>query len=104
MFKVDVFVAKGRPYDRAQFERRKERVVATDPEQTAYVASAEDTVLTKLEWYQLGGQVSERQWRDVLGVLEAQGDRLDMAYLRRWSAELGVADLLDRALAEAQQR
>jgi hypothetical protein len=104
MFKVDVFVSKRRPYDRAQFERRQEQVVATDPEQTAYVASAEDTVLTKLEWYQSGGQVSERQWRDVLGVLEAQGDRLDLAYLRRWSAELGVADPLERALAEMADR
>jgi hypothetical protein len=93
-FKVDVFVPKGRPFDREQFARRSRQVVATHPERTAYVASAEDTVLAKLEWYRLGAEASERQWRDVLGVLRVQGDQLDQDYLRQWAAELGVAELL----------
>jgi hypothetical protein len=67
------------------------------------LASAEDIVLAKLEWYQMGGKVSDRQWRDVLGVLKVQEGRLDLAYLRRWARELGVADLFERALAEAEQ-
>lgn len=102
MFKVDIFVSRKRPFDRAQFERRTAQVVTTEPERTAYVASAEDTVLTKLEWYRMGGEVSERQWRDVLGVLKVQAGRLDLAYLRRWAAELRVADLLEKALAESE--
>jgi hypothetical protein len=103
MFKVDVFVRKQRPFDQAQFERRVAQVVATDPERTAYVASPEDTVLTKLEWYRIGGEVSDRQWRDVLGVLKVQGERLDVAYLRRWATALGVADLLEKALAAVNE-
>ncbi len=101
MFKVDVFVLKGRPFDASQFDRRSAQVVATDPERKAYVASAEDTILAKLEWYRKGGEVSEQQWRDVLGVVKEQGDRLDYDYLRQWAIQLGVADLLERALDEA---
>ncbi|MDY7076966.1 MAG: hypothetical protein SXV54_08580 [Chloroflexota bacterium] len=100
MFKVDVFVRKRRPFDQSQFERRINQVVATDPERTAYIASAEDTVVTKLEWYRMGGEVSDRQWRDVLGVLKVQGERLDLAYLRRWAAVLQIDDLLEQALAQ----
>ena len=103
MFKVDVFIPKQRAFDREQFERRTEQVIATDPRRTAYVASAEDIILAKLEWYQMGGQASERQWRDVQGVLKVQEERLDSVYLRRWAAELGVADLLEKALAEVKQ-
>jgi hypothetical protein len=98
MFKVDIFVSKQRPFDQIQFTRRAPQIVATDPEQTVYIASAEDTILTKLEWYRLGGEISERQWRDVLGVFKVQADRLDLNYLRQWAIELGVADLLEKAL------
>jgi hypothetical protein len=71
------------------------------PELSAKFASPEDTVLAKLEWYRLGGEVSERQWRDVLGVLRARGSQLDLEYMRKWAGELHVGDLLERGLQEA---
>lgn len=58
-------------------------------------------MLSKLEWYEKGGRVSERQWRDVLGILKAQRELLDLGYLREWAEELRVGDLLDRACGEA---
>jgi hypothetical protein len=100
-FKVDVFVCRDRPYDREQLRRATPQVVCEKPERRAYLATAEDTVLSKLQWYRLGGGVSERQWGDVLGVLKVQRGRLDRAYLRKWAVELDVADLLERGLAEA---
>lgn len=54
--------------------------------------------VSMLEWYRLGGEVSDRQWRDIWGVIQIQGDRLDLHYLRQGAAGLGVADLLQRAL------
>lgn len=102
MFKVDVFVRQARSFDSAQFARRISAVLATDPERTAFIASAEDTVLAKLEWFRMGGEVSDRQWRDILGILKAQGERLDRAYLQQWAAQLQLEELLERALREAR--
>jgi hypothetical protein len=65
---------------------------------------AKDVVVQKLIWYRKGNEVSERQWRDVQGVLRIQGAGLDLAYVRRWAAETSITDLLERALAEAAAR
>jgi hypothetical protein len=102
MFKVDVFVARPRDFDRAQLARRELYLLSEEPERWAYVASAEDTILAKLEWYRLGGEISDRQWRDALGVLKVHRERLDGAYMRPMAVELGVEDLLDRALEESE--
>jgi hypothetical protein len=101
MVKVDVFIPKHTRYAPVQLGRRVLRVIAVADNVQAQVATAEDCILTKLEWYRLGGEVSDHQWRDILGVLKTQRDRLDQSYLREWAQELGVADLLQRALADA---
>ena len=100
MFKVDVFVTRPRAFDRSQLARRQLHLLSEEPARHAYVASAEDIVLAKLEWYRMGGEVSDRQWRDVVGVIKVQGERLDCGYLKRMADPLGVADLLERVLSE----
>jgi hypothetical protein len=101
MFKVDIFIPKGRPFDESELARRRSHVIEHDPERSAFVASAEDTILAKLDWYREGGGASERQWQDVLGILQVQAERLDRDYLRSLAASLGVSELLERALTEA---
>jgi hypothetical protein len=98
MIKVDVFVARDRPFDRRALDRARPSPVEGEGE--IPVCSAEDAILAKLEWYRKGGEVSERQWTDVLGVLRAT-TRLDRTYLALNAAEIGVGDLLERAIAEA---
>lgn len=100
-FKVDVFVARRDRYSRSSLARRIEETVAADV-RSLPVATREDVVLAKLDWFRKGGEVSEQQWRDVQGVLEIQREAMDLAYLRRWAPELGVADLLEKALTQAR--
>ncbi len=101
MLKVDVFVASTAPFHLMQMRRRVLQAAGPDSQTTFYVASAEDTVLAKLQWYRQGGGVSDRQWNDVLGVLKVQGATLDRVYLAEWARELGLTDLLRRALEDA---
>lgn len=102
MFKVDVFIPKTRQFDQ-EVRRRVQRSKLNIGENTRLfnLESPEDVILTKLEWYRMGGEVSDRQWNDILGVLKVQGTNLDISYLRRWASSLGVADLLERALVDA---
>jgi hypothetical protein len=101
MFKIDLFVSKGRPYDREAAGRARSQALDVTPDAPRFpVATAEDTVLAKLEWFRLGGETSERQWWDVVGVLRVTPD-VDRAYLDHWAGTLGVSDLLSRALTDA---
>ncbi|MEQ1910278.1 MAG: hypothetical protein ABMA15_15735 [Vicinamibacterales bacterium] len=101
MFKIDVFVSKGRPFDLEAAHRARPQAIDEAEDGPLFpVASAEDVVLAKLEWFRLGGETSERQWWDVIGVLRVAEDA-DRAYLRQWAAALSLTDLLERALVDA---
>lgn len=101
MFKVDLFVLGQDPLGRSEMRRRERHRIGEPPEAEAFVATAEDTVLQKLLWYRLGSRVSDRQWLDIIGVLQVQGERLDQRYLGRWARGLGLESLLQEALLEA---
>ena len=99
MFKVDIFLPGG-PFGQQQLRRRTAERLDSESDSRLWILSPEDVILAKLDWFRQGGEVSERQWRDVVGVVKAQ-PALDEAYLREWAGVLGVADLLRRALGEA---
>ena len=101
IYKVDVFVSPRRPFEQARFQRRLLQVVSTEPQCSMYVSTVEDTIIAKLEWYQRGGQVSERQWKDVLGMLKVQRNSLDREHLRRWASALQLRELLEKAFEES---
>ena len=81
MFKVDVFIPYPRPFLQSQLARAQNQTFLFDTEISAKFSSPEDIILAKLEWYRLGGEVSERQWRDILGVLKTRSGGLDLGSL-----------------------
>jgi len=72
--------------------RRKAWRVPEQSDRQLYFASAEDTVLQKLNGYRLGGETSERQWHDIIGVIKVQSENLDGQYLKQWAESLGLSD------------
>lgn len=97
-FKVDIFILKDREFDRSSMSRATPGKVDSQSEFEVPIASAEDTILSKLEWYRLGNEVSERQWDDVTRVMKILGDNANIDYLERNATNLNIADLLQKLI------
>lgn len=101
MVKIDVFALKDQPYDSEALARRRVDTLEEDGSLEFYLASPEDVILSKLQWYQMGGGVSEQQWKDVLGVLKVQSGQMDVGYLKYWASKLNLSELLSRSFEDA---
>lgn len=96
--KIDIFPARTEFHENQLMRATEITVVPGDDSARFPVASPEDVLLAKLQWYQAGGEVSEKQWGDITGILATKRG-LDFPYLESWAAELGVGHLLARAIA-----
>lgn len=96
--KADLIFLKARPFSESELERRVRIPFAG---QEIYVASAEDVILSKLEWSKLGE--SERQFLDALKVAVMKGRQLDIGYLQKWAVELGVVEGLNELLRQVRE-
>lgn len=98
--KVDVFISRGRPFDLACMHRAEKGCIGgANGSIEVPVATLEDTIISKLEWYRLTDETSERQWDDVSRLKRLAGGTLDRVYLNRSAQMVGVSDLLDRLLS-----
>lgn len=96
-FKVDIFVSRGRRFDESSLARSSvHRLGTAGNEIDVPIASVEDNLLAKLEWYRVGNEASERQWDDVTRLAKLNRGSLDWDYLESNAAELKVHDLLER--------
>ena len=100
MFKVDIFVLKNDLASQDEMNRRQPYQASEDSQSVFFVSSAEDIIIQKLHWFQLGGKTSERQWNDILGVFKVQTETLDYDYLLKRAKLKGVAELLEQAIKE----
>jgi len=98
-YKFDFFPAMD-PHGRAEVARRLVVALPALDTELVPVISAEDTILAKLRWYRAGGEVSDRQWRDIAGIFAASGPHLDQDYLQQWARTLGLTELYERAARE----
>jgi hypothetical protein len=101
MLKIDVFILKNQPYDSEALSRRQPDTLDEESSRKFYLSSPEDIILSKLQWFHMSGGASQQQWKDVLGVLKVQGDRLDLQYLKYWASRLDLSDLLDHSFTDA---
>jgi len=100
--KIDIFVRKDTDFEKQLLLRRRFSDLAEGMQKKLAVVSAEDIVLLKLQGYRHGGCVSENQWNDVVGVIRVQETKLDPAYIVKWAKIIGINDLVQRALVEAE--
>lgn len=103
-FKVDIFVSRGREFDRSVLDRATIETLGTVDPLAARIVSAEDIILVKLEWYRLGNATSERQWNDVTRVAKLYGSHLDRNYIFHWAGELGLLDLVEQLFLEIDSK
>ena len=96
-FKIDLFIKGDGAFDELELRRSVTAELPQPGGRRVPIKSAEDIVLRKLQWFKEGGEVSDRQWSDVLGILRVQGDMLDDAHLDTWAERLGVQELLAKA-------
>ncbi len=102
-FKFDFFPASSEGFSQSELGRKR-YIVSAMPgleDITFPISSPEDTILAKLVWFRKGGEVSDRQWHDILGVLGVQFANLDQTYMTGWAERLNVSDLFERALRES---
>lgn len=102
MFRIDIFPLASRSFEQNQMQRRVLQSLSDHEHAQAYFTTAEDIILAKLNWFRMGGETSEQQWQDVLGVIKVQGEMLDKEYLQQWAEQLDLLDLLERAIKDAR--
>jgi hypothetical protein len=99
--KAHIFISRNQPFDLSKMNRRQLYFVENEPEKSFYVCSPEDSILQKLFWFKLSQEQSQKQWRDILGVLKLQRENLDFNYLSLWSKNLSIQENLSIAMTES---
>lgn len=99
--KADLFIRGNDDFSCLRMIRRQRIKTNDNSNQGFYVCTPEDIILQKLIWYKMTARESQKQWRDLLGVLKLQGNKLDFNYLWYWADQLGLLNEIDQAFSES---
>lgn len=102
-FKVDIFVSRRRPFDLDSMARAVNGELGLENKIEIPIASPEDVIVSKLEWYRLGNESSERQWDDIRRVLRLLGAATDQDYVANAAEAVGVVDLWKKLVDEVER-
>ncbi|OGR38405.1 MAG: hypothetical protein A2X29_03020 [Elusimicrobia bacterium GWA2_64_40] len=100
-FKIDIFTLKPDAYSKQAFARRVKQPLSQGGGAGIWLQAPEDVIISKLQWYKLGGETSAKQPSDITGVLKTQGGALDTAYLSLWLERLALTDLFQKIQSAA---
>jgi hypothetical protein len=100
-WKIDIFILTQDPFKQSKFQRRQQ-ISVDEMGRSLNFSSPEDTILQKLLWHRMSEKLSDRQWRDILGILKLQKPVLDLAYLQQWASDLQLSEDLAQALIESR--
>jgi CheY-like chemotaxis protein len=96
LLNADLMMNGTTKFDQTKLSRRQLVSISLDENEMFWLISPEDLILAKLQWGQRSQ--SEKQWRDVLGVMKVQGENLDRSYLSQWATAIGLETRLNEAL------
>lgn len=100
--KADIHVRAAEGHSASEMKRAT-AIALFEGDLSVRIASPEDVVLRTLWGCRQSPEVADRRWRDALGVLQTTGKKIDLHYLQKWSKDLGVRDLLERALGTSTE-
>lgn len=104
MLKMAFFISQDLAFDLKSFERKTQNNLdESDESIKIYLSSAEDIILSKLNWFNLSNQTSEKQWQDIMGVIKVQKNNLDKEYLKHWAIQLDLFSLLQKAFEQSEE-
>lgn len=82
--KIDIVLRKNTSFSRSEFSRKKE--IQITPHLKAFIATAEDVIIKKLDYYREGG--SEKHINDIREILAET--KVDQNYIAHWIEQLGL--------------
>lgn len=94
-FKVDLWILGNDDFNKMRFSRRvKVEILGT----AMYLPTAEDAIISKLEWYKISD--IDKHYFDALGIYRVQKGDLNIEYINKWCERKSIRELWEKIRGE----